>query len=137
MALLEVRALRASFATDDGDLVAVDGVSFDVEAGSTLALAGDQTFGTLSGSGALALGGFTLATGSGGARVNPAAMPSKRFFKSRVCYAAARVPNIQRIVIAPAKQNVVVSRKSKAMNRGRMFTELPGLSRFVWFLTGL
>ena len=37
-----------------------------LDAGSTLALQGDQTLGTLAGSGTVALGGFTLATGSGG-----------------------------------------------------------------------
>ena len=37
-----------------------------LDTGGTLALLGDQTFGTLSGSGTLALGSFTLATGGGG-----------------------------------------------------------------------
>jgi oligopeptide/dipeptide ABC transporter ATP-binding protein len=42
MALLEVRELRTAFATDAGALVAVDGVSFDVHAGRTLAIVGES-----------------------------------------------------------------------------------------------
>ena len=40
--LLEVRDLRTVFATDDGSFAAVDGVSFAVEAGRTLALVGES-----------------------------------------------------------------------------------------------
>ncbi len=40
MPLFEVSDLRVRFATDDGDLVAVDGVSFAVDTGRTLALVG-------------------------------------------------------------------------------------------------
>jgi len=42
MALLEVRDLRTTFTTDDGEFAAVDGVSFDVEAGRTLAIVGES-----------------------------------------------------------------------------------------------
>ena len=42
MPLLEVRDLRTVFATDDGDAPAVDGVSFDVPAGRTLAIVGES-----------------------------------------------------------------------------------------------
>ena len=42
MALLEVRDLRTTFATDDGEFAAVDGVSFEVEAGRTLAIVGES-----------------------------------------------------------------------------------------------
>jgi peptide/nickel transport system ATP-binding protein len=42
MALLEVRELRTSFATDEGALDAVNGVSFEAEAGRTLALVGES-----------------------------------------------------------------------------------------------
>jgi len=42
MALLEVRGLRATFATDDGTIAAVDGVCFEVEAGRTLAIVGES-----------------------------------------------------------------------------------------------
>ena len=42
MALLEVRDLRTTFATDAGEITAVDGVSFDVEAGRTLAIVGES-----------------------------------------------------------------------------------------------
>ena len=42
MPLLEVRDLRTTFATDDGPIAAVDGVSFDVEAGRTLAIVGES-----------------------------------------------------------------------------------------------
>jgi len=40
--LLEVRGLRAVFATDHGDFAAVDGVDFSVEAGRTLAIVGES-----------------------------------------------------------------------------------------------
>ena len=42
MALLEVRGLRTRFDTDEGRFAAVDGVSFDVEAGRTLAIVGES-----------------------------------------------------------------------------------------------
>ncbi|MCY7320021.1 MAG: ABC transporter ATP-binding protein [Ramlibacter sp.] len=42
MALLEVVDLRTHFSTDDGEFPAVDGVSFSVEAGRTLAIVGES-----------------------------------------------------------------------------------------------
>ncbi|MDP3083070.1 MAG: ABC transporter ATP-binding protein [Rubrivivax sp.] len=42
MALLEVQDLRTHFATDDGEFPAVDGVSFSVDAGRTLAIVGES-----------------------------------------------------------------------------------------------
>jgi peptide/nickel transport system ATP-binding protein len=42
MTVLEVRDLRTEFATDDGRFTAVDGVSFSVQAGRTLALVGES-----------------------------------------------------------------------------------------------
>src|SRR5688572_25784664 len=42
MAVLDVRDLRTEFATDDGSFPAVDGVSFSVEAGKTLAIVGES-----------------------------------------------------------------------------------------------
>ena len=41
-ALLEVRNVRTQFKTDDGEFPAVDGVSFAVEAGKTLAIVGES-----------------------------------------------------------------------------------------------
>jgi peptide/nickel transport system ATP-binding protein len=41
-ALLEVRELRTHFTTDEGEFPAVDGVSFAVEAGRTLAIVGES-----------------------------------------------------------------------------------------------
>lgn len=41
-ALLEVKELRTVFAGDDGDVTVVDGVSFSVEAGRTLAIVGES-----------------------------------------------------------------------------------------------
>ena len=41
-AVLEVRNLRTLFNTDDGEFAAVDGVSFSVEAGRTLAVVGES-----------------------------------------------------------------------------------------------
>ena len=40
--LLEVRELRTHFKTDDGELAAVDGLSFSIEAGRTLAIVGES-----------------------------------------------------------------------------------------------
>ena len=42
MALLEVRDLRSTFSTDEGELTAVDGVSFEVAAGRTMAIVGES-----------------------------------------------------------------------------------------------
>ena len=42
MALLEVRDLKTHFTTDDGVVKAVDGVSFSVEKGKTLAIVGES-----------------------------------------------------------------------------------------------
>jgi peptide/nickel transport system ATP-binding protein len=42
MALLEVDGLRTVFATDEGEFAAVDGVSFEVDAGGTLAIVGES-----------------------------------------------------------------------------------------------
>ena len=42
MALLEVRALRTSFRTDDGLVKAVEGVNFSVERGKTLGIVGES-----------------------------------------------------------------------------------------------
>ena len=42
MALLEVVDLRTHFSTDDGEFPAVDGVSFSVDAGRTLAIVGES-----------------------------------------------------------------------------------------------
>lgn len=42
MALLEVRDLRVTFATDAGRVTAVDGVSFDLDAAHTLAIVGES-----------------------------------------------------------------------------------------------
>src|SRR5882762_9868781 len=41
-AVLEVRELRTVFNTDDGEFPAVDGVSFSIEAGRTLAIVGES-----------------------------------------------------------------------------------------------
>ncbi len=42
MALLDVRDLKTQFRTDDGIVGAVDGVSFSVEKGKTLAIVGES-----------------------------------------------------------------------------------------------
>ena len=42
MSLLEVQGLRTHFRTDEGEFAAVDGISFSVEAGRTLAIVGES-----------------------------------------------------------------------------------------------
>ena len=42
MAVLDVRDLRTEFSNDEGDFPAVDGVSFSIEAGQTLAIVGES-----------------------------------------------------------------------------------------------
>jgi peptide/nickel transport system ATP-binding protein len=42
MALLEVAGLRTHFSTDEGEFAAVDGISFSIEAGKTLAIVGES-----------------------------------------------------------------------------------------------
>jgi len=42
MALLDVKDLKTSFKTDDGIVQAVDGISFSVEKGETLAIVGES-----------------------------------------------------------------------------------------------
>ncbi len=42
MALLEVEDLRTHFSTDDGEFAAVDGISFSIDAGKTLAIVGES-----------------------------------------------------------------------------------------------
>lgn len=42
MALLEVRGLSTHFATEAGEFAAVDGISFSIEAGKTLAIVGES-----------------------------------------------------------------------------------------------
>ena len=41
-AVLEVEGLRTVFHTDDGEFAAVDGISFSVAAGRTLAIVGES-----------------------------------------------------------------------------------------------
>ncbi len=41
-AILEVRGLEVTFATDRGSLKAADGVSFDLKPGATLGLVGES-----------------------------------------------------------------------------------------------
>ncbi len=41
-ALLEVRDLRTHFTTEDGEFPAVDGMSFSIDAGRTLAIVGES-----------------------------------------------------------------------------------------------
>ncbi|MBV8246462.1 MAG: ATP-binding cassette domain-containing protein, partial [Candidatus Eremiobacteraeota bacterium] len=42
MALLEVKNLRTTFATEDGLVTAVNGLSYAIEAGSTLGIVGES-----------------------------------------------------------------------------------------------
>jgi peptide/nickel transport system ATP-binding protein len=42
MALLEVTGLSTHFATEAGEFAAVDGISFSIEAGKTLAIVGES-----------------------------------------------------------------------------------------------
>ena len=42
MALLDVKDLKTAFKTDDGIVQAVDGISFSVEKGETLAIVGES-----------------------------------------------------------------------------------------------
>ncbi len=71
--LLEVRDLVVSFRTDEGELRAVDGVSFDVPGGSTVGLVGE------SGSGksvtALSVLGLFAASRRSRFREDPSASP--------------------------------------------------------------